>query len=98
MLAVRPDRRLLGFAVPVLLVAAALACMAARAPSAAASVLFSQSFHDNTVDGTAGTVSAPAATTGKTNAVCLSASGNPTANPLASCGTSTDSPGPGCCG
>ena len=47
-------------------------------------MLFNQPFHDNTVDGPAGSVSLPAAPTG-TNVACLSAAGNATANPLASC-------------
>jgi Putative Ig domain/Bacterial lectin len=66
------------------------------APSAfaAGTVLFSQPFHDNTVDGPAGSVSLPAAPTG-TNAACLSAAGNATANPLASCTTTTDPQGSG---
>jgi uncharacterized repeat protein (TIGR01451 family) len=57
-------------------------------------VLFSQPFHDDTVDGTAGSVSLPATPT-KTNVACLSAAGNSTANPLASCTTATDAQGSG---
>ena len=66
------------------------------APSAAAAgtVLFSQPFHDNTVDGPAGSVSIPASPTG-TNSACLTAAGNATANPLASCPTTPDTQGSG---
>jgi Putative Ig domain/IPT/TIG domain len=69
---------------------------AAHAPSAfaAGTVLFNQPFHDNTVDGPAGSVSLPAAQSG-TNAACLTAAGNATANPLASCTTATDPQGSG---
>jgi hypothetical protein len=70
--------------------------MAASPPSAFASgtVLFNQPFHDNTVDGPAGSVSLPATPT-KTNVACLSAAGNAAANPLASCTTATDVQGSG---
>ena len=80
----------------VLLISATTVEMTASAPSAFASgtVLFSQPFHDNTVDGPAGSVSLPAAPTG-TNAACLSAAGNATANPLASCPSATDPQGSG---
>ena len=61
---------------------------------AAGTVLFNQPFHDNTVDGSAGSVSLPATPT-KTNVACLSAAGNATANPLASCTTATDPQGSG---
>ena len=62
--------------------------------SAAGTVLFNQPFHDNTVDGPAGSVSLPTAPTG-TNVACLSAAGNATANPLASCAAPTDVQGSG---
>src|SRR3984957_2625964 len=62
--------------------------------SAAGTVLFNQPFHDNTVDGPAGSVSLPASPTG-VNAACLTAAGNATANPLASCATATDPQGSG---
>jgi uncharacterized repeat protein (TIGR01451 family) len=80
----------------VLLISATAVEMTVVAPSAFASgtVLFSQPFHDNTVDGTAGSVSVPATPT-KTNVACLSAAGNSTANPLASCAAPTDSQGSG---
>ncbi len=66
------------------------------APAALASgtVLFNQPFHDNTVDGTAGSVSLPASPTG-VNSACLTAAGNATANPLASCTSATDPQGSG---
>jgi large repetitive protein len=80
----------------MLLVSAAAAAGTVSAPSAlaAGTVLFNQPFHDNTVDGTAGSVSLPASPTG-TNSACLTAAGNATANPLASCSTSTDAQGSG---
>ncbi len=65
-----------------------------RASAAGGTVLFNQPFHDNTVDGPAGSVSLPAAPTG-TNTACLTAAGNATANPLASCATATDLQGSG---
>ena len=70
--------------------------MTVSAPDAlaAGTVLFNQPFHDNTVDGPAGAVSIPTAPTG-TNVACLSAAGNTTANPLASCPTATDAQGSG---
>jgi Bacterial lectin len=70
--------------------------MTVSAPDAlaAGTVLFNQPFHDNTVDGSAGSVSLPATPT-KTNVVCLSAAGNATANPLASCASPTDPQGSG---
>jgi hypothetical protein len=83
-------------AAATLLISAAVAGTAAMAPSAlaAGTVLFNQPFHDNTVDGPAGSVSIPATPT-KTNVVCLSAAGNNSANPLASCTTATDAQGSG---
>jgi Putative Ig domain/Bacterial lectin len=76
-----------------LVLTGATAAMTVAAPSAlaAGTVLFSQPFHDNTVDGPAGSVSLP---TGA-NAACLTAAGNGTANPLASCPTATDPQGSG---
>ncbi len=58
---------------------------------AAGTTLFSQPFHDKTVDGPAGSVSVPSGT----NAACLTASGNSTANPLASCPSPNDVQGAG---
>jgi Putative Ig domain len=81
--------------------AAMVACVAGvplvvsmPAALAAGTVLFSQPFHDNTVDGPAGSVSLPAAASG-TNQACLSAAGNSTKNPLASCSNSTEPQGAG---
>ncbi|HET7014345.1 MAG TPA: putative Ig domain-containing protein, partial [Streptosporangiaceae bacterium] len=62
---------------------------------AAGTVLFNQPFKDNTVDGPAGSVSVPAAPSGVTNSACLTASGNSTANPLASCPSPNDTQGSG---
>jgi hypothetical protein len=83
-------------AVMILLISAVAVEMAVRAPSAFASgtMLFNQPFHDNTVDGTAGSVSLPMAPSG-TNIACLTAAGNPTANPLSSCPSATDAQGSG---
>ena len=80
-------------AAAVLLTAAASAAVAASAPAvlAAGTVLFSQPFHDNTVDGPAGSVSLPSGT----NFACLTAAGNPASNPLATCPSSTDPNGSG---
>ena len=93
----RRARRIVSCALATtLLTSAAIVAMTVTAPSAFASgtVLFNQPFHDNTVDGPAGSVSLPTAPTG-TNAACLSAAGNATANPLASCTSSTDPQGSG---
>jgi len=64
------------------------------ANTSAGTVLFDQPFHDNTVDGTAGSLSLPTAPVG-TNSACLTAAGHATANPLASCSTATDAQGSG---
>jgi hypothetical protein len=91
-------RRMMSCAVSVMLVLSMITvAMAASAPSAdaAGTVLFNQPFHDNTVDGPAGSVSLPTAPAGGGNFACLSAAGNATKNPLASCGTSTDAQGSG---
>ena len=68
--------------------------VSAAPASAAGTALFNQPFHDNTVDGPAGSVTLPATPT-KTNVACLSAAGNATANPLASCPAPTDPQGSG---
>ncbi len=83
-------------ALTVVLACAAETVVTMAAPSALAvgTTLFNQPFHDRTVDGSAGAVSVPTAPTG-TNTACLSASGNSTANPLASCSSSTDAQGSG---
>jgi uncharacterized repeat protein (TIGR01451 family) len=80
----------------LLLISAATVNMTVAAPNAlaAGTTLFNQPFHDNTVDGPAGSLSLPTAPSG-TNSACLSASGNATKNPLASCSSSTDSQGSG---
>jgi uncharacterized repeat protein (TIGR01451 family)/fimbrial isopeptide formation D2 family protein len=63
---------------------------------AAGTVLFNQPFKDNTVDGSAGSVSVPAGpSSGVVNSACLTASGNATANPLASCPSPNDTQGSG---
>src|SRR5581483_4249933 len=71
--------------------------MAASAPSAdaAGTVLFNQPFHDNTVDGTAGSVSLPAAGAGGSNFACLTATGNNKTGPLSSCSSAPDPNGSG---
>ncbi|MGD0065515.1 MAG: putative Ig domain-containing protein [Streptosporangiaceae bacterium] len=68
---------------------------APSALAAAGTVLFSQTFHDNTLDGPAGSLALPTAPAASGNTACLSASGNATANPLASCPTSPDAGGSG---
>jgi hypothetical protein len=93
----RPAGRIVSrVAAMTLLISAVAIEVTAIAPSAfaAGTVLFSQTFHDNTVDGTAGSVSVPA-TPAKTNVACLSAAGNSTASPLASCTTAPDAQGSG---
>jgi hypothetical protein len=93
----RPARRTVARCVAAaLLICAAAVDMTVSAPnaSAAGTVLFNQPFHDRTVDGPAGSVTVPTAPTG-VNAACLTASGNSTANPLASCSSATDAQGSG---
>ena len=94
----RLSRRMVSCATATALVISGSAvAMTLRAPDASAAsgtVLFSQPFNDNTVDGLAGSVSLPGVQSG-TNAACLTAAGNPTANPLASCPTSNDAQGSG---
>jgi large repetitive protein len=68
-----------------------VAVAAAPVALAAGTTLFNQPFHDNTVDGSAGSVSVPSGT----NAACLTAAGNATANPLASCPAPNDAQGSG---
>ncbi|HXS62251.1 MAG TPA: putative Ig domain-containing protein [Streptosporangiaceae bacterium] len=62
---------------------------------AAGTTLFNQPFKDNTVDGPVGSVKVPSAPSGLTNSACLTASGNSTANPLASCPAPNDAQGSG---
>src|SRR6202046_2757823 len=90
-------RRTVARAAAITLLISSVASQMAHAPNAfaaAGTVLFNQSFHDNTVDGSAGSVSLPATPT-KTNVACLSAAGNAAANPLASCTSATDPQGSG---
>ncbi len=89
-------RRIVSCALAATLMACAgvVAVAVPAAHAAAGTVLFNQPFHDNTVDGPAGSVSIPATPT-KTNVACLSAAGNSTANPLASCTTASDAQGSG---
>ena len=69
---------------------------AAPSASAAGTVLFNQPFHDNTVDGPAGSVSLPTAAAGGGNFACLTATGNENkTGPLFSCSAPTDSAGLG---
>jgi large repetitive protein len=94
----RISQRMTARATAVLLVLGTVtAGIAAPAPtaSAAGTVLFNQPFHDNTVDGPAGSVSLPAPGAGGANFACLTATGNATKNPLASCTTATDPQGSG---
>src|ERR1700733_4255614 len=90
------SRRIVSCALAATLVicAAVVAVGVPAAHAAAGTVLFNQPFHDNTVDGPAGSVSIPATPT-KTNVACLSAAGNAVASPLASCITATDAQGSG---
>jgi hypothetical protein len=74
--------------------AAAMTLSAPDASAASGTLLFSQPFNDNTVDGPAGSVSLPGTQSGA-NAACLTAAGNSLANPLASCPTATDVQGSG---
>src|SRR5580700_7818088 len=92
----RSFRGIMSCALAITLLAGADVVAVGMLPAAAATgtVLFNQPFHDNTVDGTAGSLSLPIAPTG-TNAACLSAAGNATANPVASCTTATDAQGSG---
>ena len=94
----RPVRRIVSRGAAVMLLTSMVtAGVAAHAPKAlaAGTVLFSQPFHDNTVDGTAGSVSLPTAPAASGNTACLTAAGNAIANPLASCPTFTDTQGSG---
>src|ERR1700685_2350367 len=82
----RIAQRMTSRAAAVLLVIGTVSvAIAAPAPtaSAAGTVLFNQPFHDNTVDGPAGSVSLPTPGAGGANYACLTAVGNLTKNPLA---------------
>jgi len=95
----RRARRMMSCAVPVTLVLSMITvAIAASVPGAhaAGTVLFNQPFHDNTVDGPAGSVSLPTAPVGGGNAACLTAKGNNSSTgPLFTCGSSTDNNGSG---
>ena len=94
----RLARRIVSPAAAVLLVISMVTVgIVAPAPSASAAgtVLFNQPFHDNTVDGPVGSVSLPAPGAGGSNFACLTAVGNATKNPLASCAAPTDTQGSG---
>ncbi|HEV2637129.1 MAG TPA: putative Ig domain-containing protein [Actinocrinis sp.] len=82
--------------VMVLLISGATVGMVVSAPRAfaAGTVLFNQPFHDDAVDGSAGSVSLPSVP-GLLNTACLTAAGNATANPLSSCPSATDPQGSG---
>ena len=67
--------------------------LAPSASAATGTVLFQNSFEDNTVDGT-GTVTVPSPASG-TNAACLTASGNTATSPLLSCAGNVDTQGSG---
>jgi len=92
-----PSRRIVSCATAtVLVISGSAVALTLYAPDAFASgtQLFSQPFNDNTVNGPAGSVSLPGVQVG-TNGACLTAAGNSTANPLASCPTTTDTQGSG---
>src|ERR1700722_1934567 len=94
----RIAQRMTSRATAVLLVIGTVSvAIAAPAPSASAAgtVLFNQPFHDNTVDGPAGSVSLPTPGAGGANFACLTAAGNATKNPLATCSFPTDTQGSG---
>src|SRR5450755_884030 len=81
--------------------AAALTLATAGPAAAAGTVLFDQTFKDNTADGT-GAVELPAPLAPATNAACLTATGNAATGVVRSCPTSTgpaptvnDAPGSG---
>src|ERR1700733_3816926 len=94
----RIAQRMTSRATAVLLVIGTVSvAIAAPAPSASAAgtVLFNQPFHNNTVDGPAGSVSLPTPGAGGANFACLTAAGNATKNPLATCSFPTDTQGSG---
>jgi large repetitive protein len=80
----------------LLVIGMVTAGIAVRAPAAfaAGTVLYNQPFHNHAVDGPVGSASLPTAPTG-TNGACLSAAGNTTKPPIASCTSSTDPQGQG---
>ena len=98
-MAFRRTRRMVARATAATLLVSAVAVgttvSAPRALAAAGTVLFSQTFHDNTLDGPAGSLALPTAPAASGNTACLTAAGNATANPLATCPTATDAQGSG---
>ncbi|RLP96096.1 hypothetical protein EAD89_00270 [Micromonospora sp. BL4] len=90
-----PGRRRTSAAALVAAVTVGALAVAPRPASAAGSVLFDQTFRNNTANGI-GAVAVPGVPPSITsNAACLSAAGNPTTGPLLSCTTSTDPQGTG---
>src|SRR3984885_12967202 len=90
------SRRIVSCALAATLVICAVVAVGVPAAHAAAgTVLFNQPFHDNTVDGPAGSVSLPTPGAGGANFACLTAAGNATKNPLATCSFPTDTQGSG---
>ncbi len=92
-------RRMMSCAVAVMLVLSmitvGIAASAPSARSAAGTVLFNQPFHDNTVDGPAGSVSLPTAPAARQRRVPDGHGQHSTTGPLFSCGSSTDTQGSG---
>jgi len=86
-------RRALALVTTVAMMTALLGVQAPTPASAAVTVLFDNTFNQNTVNGT-GTVTKPTSISG-TNAACLTASGNTATGPLLSCSGTTDTAGSG---
>jgi len=86
-------RRALALVTSVAMMTALLGVQAPTPASAAATVLFDNTFTNNTVNGT-GTVTKPTSPSG-TNLACLTASGNTATGPLLSCSGTTDAAGSG---
>ena len=86
-------RRALALVTSVAMMTALLGVQAPTPASAAVTVLFDNTFNQNTVNGT-GTVTKPTSPSG-TNAACLTASGNTATGPLLSCSGTTDTAGSG---
>jgi len=86
-------RRALALVTSVAMMTALLGVQAPTTASAAVTVLFDNTFTNNTVNGT-GTVTKPTSPSG-TNAACLTASGNTATGPLLSCSGTTDAAGSG---
>jgi len=86
-------RRALALVTSVAMMTALLGVQAPTPASAAVTVLFDNTFTNNTVNGT-GTVTKPTSPSG-TNQACLTASGNTATGPLMSCSGATDAAGGG---